>query len=426
MLPAFLRRLQRFFAPAPVSPDAEVPADAPKDTGRIALMILVSVIFINMLGFGIVVPLLPFYAKSFEAQPWQIALIFSAFAFGGFFGEPFWGRLSDRIGRKPLLISTVCGTCCCYLALAFAPNVTVAFIVRFLGGMASGNGSVIQGYLADVTPPHLRSGRIALMGAAYNVGFIVGPSLGGLLAHPNAGPIGFQIPILVAATLSACSAIGVILFVRESRPQVENAAPQASRWTMLSRAASHPTVSRLLLLTYVSGFAFMGIESVFGLWSEKKFGWGPHEIGWIFGATGVCAALMNSLFTGTLARRHGEATMLAIGMALASVAALLLTLSTGFWMTIALMCVMAIGQSAAFPNVSALISRSTGPDHQGQVLGLNNASGAIARVCGPMCANLVFAGVSLNAPFVLAAAIVAPAIFLALAAGRSAGKAEAL
>jgi MFS transporter, DHA1 family, tetracycline resistance protein len=415
MLLATIRRLVRPFR-APADPNAP-PREA---TGRIALATLLLVMFINVLGFGIIVPLLPFYAQSFKAEPWQIALVFSAFSFGGFFGEPIWGRMSDRIGRKPLLISTVTGTFCCYLALAFAPNVWIAFIVRFIGGLASGNGSVIQGYLADVTPPHLRAGRIALMGASFNVGFIVGPALGGLLARPSAGPIGFQIPLLTAAALSFVSVICIILFVKESRPRTDEIVVQPSRYAMLSSAVTHPTVSRLLLLTYVAGFAFTGIESIFGLWTQKRFGWGPHEVGWCFGAVGVSAALTNSLLTGRLARQFGEAKMLAVGMAMAATAALLLTQSNGLPMTIFLMAMMAMGQSTAFPNVSALISRSTGPDHQGQVLGLNNATGAIARVSGPLCAGLVFAGIDANAPFVVSAIIVLPAIYLALAAGANA------
>ena len=145
---------------------ADAAQDKPADQGAgVALTTLLSVMFINLLGFGIVVPLLPFYAKSFNAPPWQIALIFSAYAIGGFFGEPFWGRLSDRIGRKPILISTVTGNCLCYLALAFAPNVYVAFFVRLLGGMASGNGSVIQGYIADVSATLPTSKRTATRAA---------------------------------------------------------------------------------------------------------------------------------------------------------------------------------------------------------------------------------------------------------------------
>jgi MFS family permease len=113
-----------------------------------AMYTLLSVMFINMMGFGIVVPLLPFYGASFHAAPWQIALIFSGYAMGSFWGEPFWGRLSDQVGRKPILVWTLAANCLCYLGMAFAPNILIAFVIRFFGGMAAGNGSVIQGYIA--------------------------------------------------------------------------------------------------------------------------------------------------------------------------------------------------------------------------------------------------------------------------------------
>jgi len=167
-----------------------IPPDPAVRRSGAALPTLLMVMLINMLGFGVVVPLLPFYARSFHAPPWQIALLFSAYSVGSFFGEPFWGRLSDRIGRKPILVSTVSANCLCYLALAFAPNVFIAFTVRFLGGMAAGNSSVVQGYIADVTPVEQRPARMSLLGAAYNIGFIFGPALGGLLARPGAGPRG--------------------------------------------------------------------------------------------------------------------------------------------------------------------------------------------------------------------------------------------
>src|ERR1700742_496008 len=197
--------------------DADEQPSKPAEISAAALPTLLSVMFINLLGFGIIVPLLPFYAKSFQAPPWQVALIFSAYAIGGFFGEPFWGRLSDTIGRKPILISTVSGNCLCYLALAFAPNIYVAFFVRLLGGMASGNGAVIQGYIADVTPPEERSRKMSWLGAAYNTGFVLGPALGGFLAHPEAGHAGFRIPLLTAASLSAICVVGLLLFLRERR-----------------------------------------------------------------------------------------------------------------------------------------------------------------------------------------------------------------
>src|SRR5260370_37269204 len=152
-----------------------------------------------------------------HAAPWQIALLFSASAMAGFLGDPFWGRLSDRYGRKPLLISTITGNCLCYLALAFAPNVLTAFVIRFLGGLASGNGAVIQGYIADVTPPERRARMMSRQGAAWNVGMIVGPAVGGAFAHVDSGPIGFRIPLFIAAGLSAVAAAGVLLFIPASK-----------------------------------------------------------------------------------------------------------------------------------------------------------------------------------------------------------------
>ncbi len=385
-----------------------------------AALTLVSVILINMLGFGIIVPLLPFYAKSFHTPSWAIALVFSAYSVGAFFGEPFWGRMSDRFGRKPLLISTVCGNCACYLALAFAPNIYWAFLIRLCGGLASGNGAVVQGYLADVTPPGERTGRMALMGAAWNIGLIVGPSLGGLLARPEAGPAGFRLPLFVAAGLSASSAVAVILFVRESRVRGLHIETPKSRWAVLGESVAHPVVGRMMLLTFLVGFAFTGIESIFGLWTQARDGWGPRQIGACFACVGVAAAATQLGFTGRLARRFGEGAMLASGMALMAACSALQPFSPSGRVTVLLLMLAAIGQSVAFPNIGALISRVAHPDRRGQILGLNNACGALARIAGPFCAGLAFAVPGHDVPFFMAAAVATPTILLALSASRRA------
>ncbi len=397
-------------------------AGASAGRSEAALYTLLSVMFINTMGFGIVVPLLPFYGQSFHAQPYQIALIFSAYSLGSFFGEPFWGRLSDRIGRKPILISTLMANCACYGALAFAPNIYLAFLIRLLGGMAAGNNSVVQGYIADVTPPDQRAGRMSKLGAAYNMGFILGPFAGGMLAKPSAGPLGFQIPLLVASGLAACAALGVFLVVKESRVRGAARGPQPSRWAMMGFAARHPVIGRLILLTFFVGFAFTGIESTFGLWAQHRFAWGPRNVSWCFGIAGIVSAPTQFFLTGALSRKFGEATMLAVGMVGTVVAMGLQPFSHGDWTTIALLALTALSSSVAFPNATALMSRSADEDNQGQIMGLNNAAGAFARVAGPFTAGLAFAGINANAPFWIGAAIVAPAILLAMSVGRRAAR----
>ena len=386
-----------------------------RQSPALAAASLVGVMFINMLGVGLVIPLLPFYAQSFDAAPWQIALIFSAFPIGSFFGEPFWGRLSDRLGRRPLLISTVSGNVLCYLALAFAPDVLSAFLIRFVGGAASGNGAVMQGYIADVTPPHLRARRMSWIGAAASLGLVVGPFVGGVFAVAHAGPAGFRIPLLIAAAFSAIALVALILFIKEPLRSREHR-PQLSRLEAFGEVTRHPVIGRLMLTTFLVGFAFTGIESVFGLWGEARFGWGPREVGWCFAVAGAVSAVTQFFATGPLSERFGEARVLAVGMALTVVGCVGQIWSTGFAATTALMAVTALGQSISWPNVGALISRAADPEMQGQVLGLNNACGAFARFVGPLTAGLAFANVSINAPFAIAAAIVAPAILLALSA----------
>lgn len=381
-----------------------------------ALPTLLAVMFINVLGFGIVVPLLPFYAKSFEAPAWQIALIFSAYSIGAFFGEPFWGRLSDRIGRKPVLVSTVCGNCICYLALAFAPSVYLAFLIRLLGGLASGNGSVVQGYIADVTPADDRTGRMSLMSAAFNFGFIVGPAVGGMLANPAAGHAGFRTPLLVASALSAICAAGLFLFLRESRTRRARFIAQPGRFAALRKSLSSPTIGRLMLVTFLAGAAFMGIESVFGLWTQARFRWGPHEIGMAFAVTGVVATLCQLSLVGRLSTRFGQAEMLAAGMVLSALCMAMLPFMPSATSIVILLCLSAVGQSVAWPNVSALISRNVDWQHQGQFLGLNNATGALARVAGPLAAGLLFSNAGIDVPFFAAGIMVLPATVLALQA----------
>ncbi|WP_415288579.1 MFS transporter [Brevundimonas sp. S1H14] len=411
-----------------LSPKAQAPT----------LAVLFAVVFINLVGFGLVVPLLPFFAQSLQAEPWQITLMFSAYSLGQFFAEPFWGRLSDRIGRKPVLLATLAANAVGYLLLAFAPNIWVAVAVRLFTGLGAGNISTVQGYIADVTPPERRAGRMGLIGAAFGLGFIVGPGLGGLLAQPQMGHVGYQLPIFAGSGAAVAAALGVMFFLRESRTRADPAAPRPAFLSGVSFARTDEVISRVLMvsLIYLAGFSAM--EAAFGLWAEHRYAWTAREVGLSFMIVGLISAVNQGLVAGRLARRFGEARVLAVGMLLFGLSMVLqvaapvawfpagridmglfsLPLVAG-WIIPVIMGIGACGMSLAMPNISAMISRSSPPDRQGAMLGLNMAAGSMARIVGPIVAGVLYSAVGPNWPFLAGAALTVPAAAMAINAGRA-------
>ena len=380
-----------------------------------ALIALLLVVFINLVGFGVVVPLLPFFARSLDAPEWQVTLIFAAYSLGQFVGEPFWGRLSDRVGRKPVLLITVLANVVGYIALAFAPTIWIAIAVRLFTGFGAGNISTVQAYIADVTPPEQRTGRMGLVGAAFGLGFIVGPGLGGLLTHAEQGRLGFQIPLFVAGSMAAIAALCVLGFLRESRSHAP--APQPP-WESLGDALANPVISRMLLVAFIYLGGFSGMEAAFGLWAEARFGWGAPQLGWCFMGVGIVSATCQAAVTGRLARRFGEANMLAFGVLLFGTMLLLQTFNQVELMVPVLMACGAFGMSMAMPNIAALISHASPPGRQGAMLGLNMAAGSGARVIGPIVAGFTYSALGHNWPFWVGAVMTVPAALVALNAGR--------
>ncbi|MDQ3126226.1 MAG: MFS transporter [Pseudomonadota bacterium] len=391
---------------------------------RSALFVLFGVVFINLVGFGIVIPLLPFYGQTLDAPPWQVALMFSAYSLGQFVAEPFWGRLSDRIGRKPVLMITILCNAAGYLALAFVPNIWLAIAVRLFTGMGAGNISTAQGYVADVTPPEQRAGRMGLIGAAFGLGFIFGPAIGGLLTRPDLGPLGYQLPIFTASGLCVLAAIGVALLLKESRVKADPAVARPPFLGGVHDAVSNPVVSRVLLVTLIYMAGFSGMESTFGFWTEARYGWTAREVGLCFMVVGVVSVICQGFLAGRLARRFGEARVLAVGCLVfgtglvGQVVASRLLPDAGYLVPV-IMAGGAFGMAVTMPNISALISRSVDPDRQGAMLGLNMASSSIARIFGPIVAGAIFSQVGHDWPFLIGAALTIPAAVMAINAGKA-------
>ncbi len=381
-----------------------------------ALSVMFAVVFINLVGFGLLVPLMPFFAQTLNAGPWQVTLMFAAYSLGQFFAEPLWGSLSDKWGRKPVLLITTASNILFYVLLAFAPNVWWAIAIRFLNGIGSGNVSCIQSYVSDMSEPHQRAGRMSLIGAAFSLGFVIGPVIGGFLAHEEAGAAGFRLPLFLAAGLSAVATLGILFYVRESRVRT-HAAPQNFRATF-AEARRHPIISRLILSTLFYMAALAGLEATFGLWAKARYDWGPREVSLVFLFIGVTAALMQMVFTRPLVRRYGEARILVLGLAVFGMGFFLQGINQIPWLVTPLVMLAALGQAVIFASISAIISKSTATDRQGAMLGLNQSTGAIARIAGPVVAGFLFSQMGADGPLWFCALMCFTAALLALRVAR--------
>ncbi|MDB5684505.1 MAG: multidrug transporter [Sphingomonas bacterium] len=390
---------------------------------RRALAFLLLVVFINIAGFGIVIPLLPFFAETFGIDAWQVTILFSAFSVGQLFGETFFGRLSDRIGRRPVLIGSILAGSLFYALLAFAPNYATAFVLRLLGGFAAGNISTVQAYVADISPPERRVRRLGLIGSIFGLGFVVGPAIGGLLTDPTMGAAGYRPPLLISAALGLVAALGLFLFVRESRHAV-HAPPIRGRFAVLHDAWASPVLRRVLLSTMVATGAFSAMEAVFALWAHARFGWGPREVGLIFAFIGTISAITQAVLVGPVVRWLGEANTLALGLLVSAVTLFLQAISPTGAIVVAVTTFTVIGVSITNPAIAGLISRATRADHQGAMLGLNGSASALSRILGPIIAGFLFSGVGVNAPFYFAAAMTLPAVLLAVQAGQAVRRAD--
>lgn len=368
--------------------------------------LLLVMVFLNIAGFSLILPLLPFYAKAFDASPFAVACLFAAYSFGSVFGEIYWGRRSDRIGRKPVLILTTICAALSYVAFAFAPSLAVALLIRIVSGFFSGTFGVVQGVIADITPPEQRAKNMGFFGAAFNLGFATGPAIGGLLADTSMGPAGFHAPIFAAAALAAGASFWAMLALPETKPANSGMRPAPSYGEAVRFVRDDRLLIRLFLIAFCGIAAFASMEAIFGLWTERNFGWTAHEVGLTFLAVGGAGLLVQVLLIDPLVGRFGEARVIVGGLMVLIAAILLQPLIRLPAASVILMALLMAGHSLAFPNAGALVSRSTPPSAQGSVMGLSMATNALSRIVAPPLFAWLFA-VSADLPYYLCALMIA-------------------
>jgi MFS family permease len=375
-----------------------------------------------MIGFGLFIPIFPFLALHLGASATQTTLAMGAYSFGQLIAAPFWGRLSDRIGRKPVLIVGLLGAAASYVLLANAPSVLALGLARCFGGLMAGNIGAAFAAATDLADDRTRARNMGLLGAAFALGFIIGPAIGAALVGAKAELAGYHRVCFAAAGFAAAAAVGAYFAFRETLPAAARRPAEAPRVGHVALLARRPVLTQLILVTLIMIFAQALMESTFGLWADRELRWGPRQVGVAFAAVGVVAALTQGAGAGPLARRLGEARMLALGLGLFAIGFAALALAHDAAATLGSLAALGVGGGMATPSLNSLVGAQATFDDRGVVMGVNQSASALGRVLGPAVSGFIFDGLGHPAPFAIGAAILLGALALALFATRAAGR----
>ncbi|HEX8273353.1 MAG TPA: MFS transporter [Longimicrobiaceae bacterium] len=395
---------------------------AGRAVGRSPLAVVFLTVFLDLVGFGIVIPLLPLYAERFGAGPVAVTWLVAVYSLMQLLFAPWWGALSDRVGRRPVLLVGLFGSAASYLLFGLAGSLATLFVGRALAGLMGANVGVAQAYIADVTAPEERARGMGLIGAAFGLGFILGPAIGGALSH-----LGHAAPFLGAAAVAAANGLLALWRLPESLPADRRdarpaGAGPAARLRALAAAAANPRLRPLYAASLLATLAIAAMEATLSLWADRRWGLSPAEVAFLFAYVGGVAVLVQGALVGRLARRLGE-RRLALAGALALAAGLAaIPLAPSPWLLAAALAAFAFGQGTLTPALSALVSRAAPVAEQGRLLGVSQSLSALGRVLGPVAGGVAFARLGIGAPYLAGAALALLAL-LALAAGRAGGRA---
>lgn len=381
------------------------------DVNRRNMIILFFTLVVIMLGFGLAIPILPFYVDSFGASGGALGLLMSLYAIMQFIFAPLWGSLSDRFGRKPILMIGVLGNAISQVLFGLSTQLWMLFVARALSGvLSSATLPTAMAYIGDSTSEEDRGGGMGTIGAAMGVGMVIGPGLGGWLGQGS-----LSLPFFIAAGLSMVALLLVLLILPESLPSEQRSeqaggmrGPQIGE---MWRALFSP-IGVLLVLAFLLSFGLTNFESIFGLYALERFNYGPERVGMILMAIGTVSAIVQGGLMGPLTRRFGEVALIRAALLGSAVGFVLMLLATDFVTVLLTSCFYIISNALLRPGISALISRRT-TTGQGIAMGLNNSFMSLGRITGPLWAGFVF-DVNMAYPYLSGAAINLLAFFLSL------------
>ena len=364
---------------------------------------LLLVVVIDLIGFGIIIPLLPFYAETYGASPQKVTMLMVTFSFFQFIAAPIWGYLSDKYGRRIIIWVTLAGSIIAYILLAYSQTLYGLFFARAFAGFMAGNISTAQAYIADITDKNNRAKAMGLFGAAFGIGFILGPAIGGVLAGSDPKNPNVFLPPIAAASLSFIALVLALFILKDNRSMIKN--NKNKRILSLIEAIKIPNLRQLILLSFIVTLVFASMESTFSLWSERTFNWGAEQNGFIFAFAGICGVLVQGFLISPLVKRFGEAFLCITGIIFISIGMLSVAISYLNYHAYISMSLIAFGLGFFLPTISTLIVNIVSEDRRGWVLGVNQSVSSLSRIIGPAIAGFLFEFYGKNSPYIFGSII---------------------
>ncbi len=362
------------------------------------LLIIFLTIFVNLVGFGIIIPLLPFYAETFGASPLVIGLLFAVFSLCQLIAAPALGDLSDRYGRRPILVFSLAGTVVSFVMLAMAHSVVMLFAARIVDGLSGGNISTARAYVADVTEPKDRARAYGLIGAAFGMGFIFGPALSGVLAR-----VSYTAPIWAAAALTLVATAMAWLWLPETVHRTQAGGGNPFRY--LPALVQRPIVRRVLLIDFAYWFAFAVFQTTFALFVARRFGFDAPKTGYFFAGFGVLGAIIQGGFIRPIVRKLGDRPTFMLGLVFGAAGLVACTQAHTVTLFTLALVPLAFGIGFGHPTVSSLVSLVARADEQGRVQGAAGAIESLGRTIGPVWGNASLESYGESMPYMSAAAV---------------------
>lgn len=386
---------------------------------RSPLILMALTIFLDFAGFGLIIPLLPFWAKGLGATSFEVGLLIAVYALAQFLFTPLLGRLSDEHGRRPVILASLGIECLGYVLAALAGSFPLLLLARFIGGLGASNLGSAQAVVADVTPPDRRAKGMGLIGAAIGLGFFVGPAVGGALSA-----FGLNVPFWVALAVALANALLVWRLLPETHPSGSRPAKASlavrrnALWLPASwgHLRSQPVLARLVTTNLLYTLAFSGMEAIFPLLTLRLLGWGATANGYVFTYVGVLVVVMQGGLVARLVARLGERRVLIAGLAFLALGLAALPLGGNVAILLFALALVSIGDGAVTPVVSTLLSFAASERAQGEVLGVAQGAAGLGRILGPLLAGVLFARFGAGAPFLTQGLLVIVALVLMLPA----------